>query len=246
MQRKALVLEEGIVQAMRFATWAWEKGTQSKEHFLQTNQKREEKKFLWNQLEGKLGELGFAQFAKQFGITVNVNWQHYDSPLEADNHNDLDDIWVHGQHAKTCFDVDIKGTKSSSYWLLVEDKKYFATTHHSSDSDRRYVSVKVLLDSDVYKDPHAWFEKIQQNSVMTIETEIMGYARGSELLISIDQGERIWRSKEIASARGDVALLKQRRPMGIVLDTSNHCLPMAWLHNTDEAWQEFFLQLIAC
>src|SRR4051812_38009132 len=71
-----LLKREEVKECYDFAEEAWGRQSQSKKHFGLGERTKEE--FVTDQTEGKMAELVLMKFLKQMGLTVNLDFEHYE------------------------------------------------------------------------------------------------------------------------------------------------------------------------
>ncbi len=239
--------QSSIKRSVDFAHKIVGTNAQSKRDF-QSKLERSEIDAIADTVKGKLAELGFAEFAKwSAGLIINPDFEIYSDTLQIDFGQDVDEVMIGGKNARCRSKIDVKATRSSSQWLLVEQGKFW------SDA---YVLVKVLVPSDAEKN-------LKWLGSKSITATIEGFAYHFDLIdqktkspwFKFKQGTQLFSTKVLdnlpTKTFWDAHTLRdwlrkmnkeeKIRSIGPWLKAKwNYGLPIKWLRNSDDEWNSFF------
>jgi len=74
--------------------------------------------------EGKIGELAFKLFAKEFDVEIDMDFELIHGRLKIDDGQDIKRVKHRDRYIQPKLKVDVKTSRFGSKWLLVEDHKY--------------------------------------------------------------------------------------------------------------------------
>ena len=238
---------EDVAKARDFAAGMWRMSAQSPRDFGRTDVIRGSADFQADTFEGKLAEIAVSKFvfaargwllAPEFGVYDNQHW--------IDHGQDLGTLKIGRVVRQIRSRIDIKATRSSSQWLLVEQHKFW------SDA---YILVKIDLPSDLES-------RGMEISGSKVRCTISGFAYYFDLVdmkclqprFEFKKGSRLFGTKALGrmgigrtwgasmireeaaayEARGDLL------PIGVPMKTDNYGLPATWLRTGQADWDSFF------
>jgi len=208
---------------------------------------------------GKVVEFGFKRFLEEnFGISFVVDLTVWNDQHVHDNGHDMATVIIEEEPRNFHFKTDIKGSRSSSKWLLVEKQKM-------TDFDTKIYVIGILSNmpdgQDFENDPYK-FRHLDWG------VRMLGYALNRDLVdqvtrkgwIEYKAGERLYNPRILRDIRGknnhsnftysafqnDLARIINDAPSGFnkhigpKLDCAlNYGLPIEWLRNSSDDWRKF-------
>lgn len=253
------VTESEVNASFTFAEELYKKMAASPKQFGRRDIIRKRNDYIADHVIGKVVEFGFKRFLEEnFKISFSVDLTVWDDQHVHDNGHDMATVIIDGEERNFHFKTDIKGSRSSSKWLLVEKQKM-------TDFDTKIYVIGILTNmpdgQDFENDPYAFRGHDWQ-------VNILGYAFNKDLVdpetrkgwIEYKAGERLYNPWLIRNLRGknnnvisnhrsfqenltrliNNAPENSRKHIGPKLDcTLNYGLPIGWLRNTREDWIKF-------
>lgn len=244
---KLIVNSQDVAKSFEFATEITTDNNQSSCDFGRTDLRRSFADRIADCAEGKIAEFGFVALGRKFGVSIGLDFKIYPSKNITDYGQDVETV-----DGKACrYRVDIKATRSSSQWLLVERHKFWKGC--------AFVLVKAKLPHDL---ENRTPEQLVSMSNLQVETEVMGFAYAEDFLDAMNQpwflfkqGSRLLSTsmfrlrpnKQFGTA--DKCLQKSQewlrsgkiKEIGPVLKSAeNFGYPVCLLRNTDEDWKTLF------
>ncbi|TCI42987.1 MULTISPECIES: hypothetical protein [unclassified Exiguobacterium] len=264
MDQERLIMDVSITEyevnkSFTFAEELHDKKAASNKQFGRPDILRRRNDYIADHVIGKVVEFGFRRFLEEnFNISFSVDLTVWDDPHVHDNGHDMAVVNIDGKERPFRLKTDIKGSRSSSKWLLVEKQKM-------TDFDTKIYVIGILSNmpdgKDFENDPykfrgHDW------------RVSILGYALNRDLVdpetrkgwIEYKAGERLYNPQLIKNLRGknnnvisnhrsfqgNLTRLINDAPggshkhIGPKLDCAvNYGLPIEWLRNTPEDWTKF-------
>lgn len=233
-------------EAIQFGRKILEKNAQSNKDFGSTKARQYNDNFA-DIIEGKIAEIGFAEFYKnQTGNKIVLDFNVYPDPLTIDYGQDIDKLIVNSKVHFLKSRIDIKATKMFSKWLLVESHKFWADA---------YILIKVDIPSDSEINLSSLLNFVKNNDV---KVTIAGFAYYFDLVdnetkkpfIGFNQNQRLFRPDNLNkipnwSPNTIMEYISKNPedfpPMGPILKSpKNFGLPISKLRNSDLEWSTFF------
>ncbi|WP_214749475.1 hypothetical protein [Exiguobacterium sp. E.VS.2] len=225
---------------------------------------RNKNDFIADHVIGKVVEYGFQHFLEEnFNISFLVDFEIWNDPHIHDNGHDMSTIIVNKEKRTFQFKTDIKGSRSSSRWLLVEKQKItdFGTQIYVIGILKGIPEGKEFEENPFKFIDHDW------------KVSILGYALNRDLVdpitrrgwIEYKKGERLYNPSILKHLEGKnrsnnltnkkyshsefqrelLNILKNptretKQYIGGTLDANiNYGLPIKWLRNSQEDWYKF-------
>ena len=124
LKMKVAVTKDEVKKCFSFAEELYDKEAASFKQFGRRDIKREKNDYISDHVIGKVVEFGFRRFLEEnFNVSFYVDLEIWDDPHVHDNGNDMSIVVINGENRSFQFKTDIKGSRSSSKWLLVEKQK---------------------------------------------------------------------------------------------------------------------------
>ncbi|PAE23874.1 hypothetical protein CHI10_15635 [Bacillus sp. 7894-2] len=248
---------EDVKQCFSFAEQLYQKKAASLKQFGRKQLIREKNDYIADHVIGKSVEIGFKRFLEiNCGISFKVDFDIWEDQLIHDNGNDLATVFFNGESKKFTFKTDIKGTRKSSKWLLVE--------RHKIVNFNTKIYVVGLLDSipegkAFENNPYGYLNH-------SWNVRILGYALNRDIVdpqtkrgwIEYKKGDHLYspsilekcksRNRNLSHSEYQKLLnnvIKNipenwNRHIGGPLDCEiNYGLPIKWLRNTNLDWENF-------
>ncbi|WP_214808613.1 MULTISPECIES: hypothetical protein [unclassified Exiguobacterium] len=225
---------------------------------------RDKNDFIADHVIGKVVEYGFQHFLEEnFNISFRVDFEIWNDPHIHDNGHDMSTIIVNKEKRTFQFKTDIKGSRSSSQWLLVEKQKItdFGTQIYVIGILKGIPEGKEFEENPYKFIDHDW------------KVSILGYALNRDLVdpitrrgwIEYKKGEKLYNPWILENLEGKnrsnnlnnkkyshsefqhelLNILKNptrgaKQYIGGTLDANvNYGLPIQWLRNSPEDWYKF-------
>jgi hypothetical protein len=255
--RKVVVPQEDVDQCFKFAEDLYKRKAASLKQFGRRSIIRKQNDYIADHVIGKVVELGFKKFLEiNFNISFEVNFDIWEDQHVHDNGNDLANISIKGEWKQFSLKTDIKGSRKSAKWLLVEkhkiinfDTKIYVTGILSNIPDGKE------FEQNPYKYKDATWEVL-----------IQGYALNKDLVdpitrhgwIEYKKGDLLWSPSILKRCKGKYRNLSHQEFQKLVAKTIesipdnwnkkiggrldcelNFGLPIDWLRNSDLDWKKF-------
>lgn len=223
--------------AVKFAMKLWYAG-KPRGDWRSTGTKRDIGKYITDHALGKLGEIAFAKFlGKNWKIKAELDFDIYPGTLAIDR-GDLVTIEIGGMRREPKTKVDIKSTKRTSKWAMI-DLKEFDNRHYDA-----YIWFKVDLPLNhlarpifdaIRNDNLAEIEKMIP-TLNEIEAEPAGFAYRDEIQTS-----------GIKFLKGNVVYNPDtgKREKLFIAKTNNIAVPISILKNDSNKWEELVQKIIS-
>lgn len=212
-----------VAECLCFAEEAWNRRSQSVKNF--GGIQRTKNQFIADQTEGKLSEILFMKFLKKKGLSINLDFNHYQGEHNTDN----GDFTVGSQSFKTR--VDIKGSSHIAQWLLVEDYKFFDFTYKGHKSD---IFVMTCFKDGfpnnrvIREDPYSLLDSPEY------EGEVRGWALAEDFY---DSDNNLWFEWKRNSSPWQSRVLPDNIPYGKNRKTLNNFLNRKINESENKGWR---------
>ncbi|MED4582505.1 ATP-dependent helicase [Brevibacillus choshinensis] len=254
------VTAEEIDACFKFAEDLYEKKAASQKQFGRGDIIRGKNDFIADHVLGKAAEYALSRFLNNhFGFQFKVDMNVWNNPLVHDEGHDLSVFTMDGQTYHLPIKVDVKGTRERSKWLVVE--KHKITVFQT----QVYIIVRILNIPTGKR-----FEENPYNyKGRDWDTKIEGYAMFSDLMepssetgwFEFNEGDRLYNPDVLIPLRNVInklstvqfhkelksllfAMSEQSKYIGPPLDCKvNFGLPLNWLRNDMQEWQDFVCML---
>lgn len=235
-----------IKQARDFAEAMRRRMAQSPRDF-GTTSNRGATDFIADTAEGKLAELVFAKFIREFAwFDIGLDFGIYDNPSWSDYGQDIDTLELCGETFMSRSRVDIKATRWRSQWLLVERHKFWADA---------YIMVRLDLPPNLESDLTGLDKKVLTGNVtgfayyfdfVDAETKRPWFPfRQGESLFNPSILRRIDKNPNCSPQRLAQWLSEKRASRELKLlnvklkARENYGLPIRWLRREPRDWNQF-------
>ncbi len=248
---------EDVKQCFRFAEELYDKKAASLKQFGRSQIIRKKNDYIADHVIGKVVEIGFKRFLEvNYNISFKVDFDIWEDQLVHDEGNDLATVIINGENKQFKFKTDIKGSRQSSKWLLVE--------RHKIINFGTQIYVIGILESIPEGEG---FENNPYNYLYhRWNVRIKGYAYNTDFVdektrrgwIEYKKGEKLynppilkkckWKYRNLSHSDYQILLAKtiheappySNKHIGGPLDCEmNFGLPIDWLRNTNEDWSVF-------
>lgn len=257
LQRVFKITESEVSTCFKFAEELYAKKAASPKQFGRPDIIRVKNDYIADHVIGKVVEIGFKKFLEHnFNISFAVDFRVWEDQHKHDNGNDMEDVIMDNRNYKFSLKTDIKGSRQSSKWLLVEE-------HKITKFDTKIYVIGILNGipdgKEFEEDPYKFLD-------YEWNVEILGYALNKDLAdkvtkkgwIEYKKNERLispsiiepCKEKNKTLSHADFQELLNKylnnspktwsKYIGPKLDCKlNYGLPISWLRNSDWHWVVF-------
>jgi len=247
------VKSQEVNRCFKFGEKLYHKNAASSKQFGRRGLNRTKNDFIADHVIGKAVEFAFSHFLREnFNIDFLVDMEIWENHHIHDEGNDLSTVYISGQQFSFKYKTDIKGSRSKSKWLIVEDHKI------NGFNTQIYVTgilTNIPDGKDLENNPYRFKNKDWY-------VKILGYALNKDLYnkeenkgwFEFQKGERLYspsilyrlkpmhRNVPIQDFHTFLENVVKEKSyfIGPPLDCNlNYGLPISWLKNTLEDWRKF-------
>lgn len=234
MKRIVRLNHSDYKRSVKFAMKLWYAG-KPKGDWRSTGTKRDIGKYITDHALGKLAEIAFAKFLEMhWGIKAELDFDIHPGPLAIDQ-GDLVAVEVNGNRKIPKIKIDIKSTKPSSLWSMVDFTEFNNRLYET------YIWVKVDLPLNHLARPI--FDAVQNGNLIVIkdmipaleeiDAEIVGFAHRND----VDKWPILYRGEVVFDPE------KPKRKL-FTAKTDNKVCPIGNLKKAECEWNKLVQKII--